>query len=56
MECSVTAGVSPEQRTRTLPCLRKTEELGLSAGNLSPIPLGQSQSFTKERQRHWSPF
>lgn len=56
MECSVTAGISPGQRTRTLPCLRQTEESGLSAGDSSPVRLGQSLSFTTERPRHWSPF
>lgn len=40
MECSATAGFSPRQRTRTLPCLRKTEESGLNAGNSLPCPLG----------------
>lgn len=40
MECSGTSGFSPRQRTRTLPCLTKTEESGLSVGNSLPCPLG----------------
>lgn len=48
MGCSVTAGVSPGQRIRTLPCLRQTEESGLSAGDSSPVRLGQSPAFTRE--------